>query len=113
MSKRFYRNLTILSLLSLCHTAYSAAKHRSYLRLKEQENGTLPLDIIVQGILSLVVAMIGIVNIAGEFKEISATKNLERKSWETLRNVPSFYVFNHRGQALSPNYKTSEAIQGK
>ncbi|XP_065209369.1 ER membrane protein complex subunit 5-like [Planococcus citri] len=112
MSRRFYRNLTILSLLSLCHTAYSAAKHRSYLRLKEQENGTLPLDIIVQGILSLVIAMIGIVNIAGEFKEISATKNLERKSWETLRNVPSFYVFNHRGQALSPDYNSTEAIQG-
>ncbi|XKL63160.1 hypothetical protein PGB90_005524 [Kerria lacca] len=105
MSRNLYRNLTILGLLSLFHTAYSAAKHRSYLRLKEQENGTLPLDIILQAVISLIIAMIGIVNTSGEFKEISATKNLERKSWETLRNVPSFYVFNHRGKALSPFYE--------
>lgn len=106
MGKIIYRNLTILGLLLLCHTAYSAAKHRSYLRLKGQENGVLPLDIILQGIVSLVISMIGVVNIAGDFKEISATKSLERKSWETLRNVPSFYVFNHRGRSLSPYYES-------
>ncbi|KAK7590940.1 hypothetical protein V9T40_002553 [Parthenolecanium corni] len=105
MSRSFYRNLTILGLLSLCHTAYSSAKYRSYLRLKEQETGTLPLDIIIQAVVSLIVTMIGIINTAGEFKEISATKSLERKSWETLRNIPSFYIFNHRGQALSPLYE--------
>lgn len=94
----------ILGLLSLCHTAYSAAKYRSYLRLKEQEIGSMPLDITIQAVVSLIIAMVGIVNMSGEFKEISATKTLERKSWETMRNVPSFYVFNHRGQALSPLY---------
>lgn len=49
--------------------------------------------------------MIGVVNMSGDFKEISATKNLERKSWESLKNIPSFYVFNHRGRALSPYYE--------
>lgn len=48
--------------------------------------------------------MYGVMHIAGEFKEIRATVELESKSWETLRNLPSFYVFNHRGRALSPDY---------
>lgn len=61
-------------------------------------------QILTQGIVSLFVAMYGIMYIAGDFKEIRATVDLENKSWETVRNIPSFYVFNHRGKALSPNY---------
>lgn len=61
-------------------------------------------QILTQGIVSLFVAMYGIMYIAGDFKEIRATEDLENKSWETVRNIPSFYIFNHRGKALSPNY---------
>ena len=64
----------------------------------------LNFQIITQGIVSLFVAMYGIMYIAGDFKEIRATVDLENKSWETVRNIPSFYIFNHRGKALSPNY---------
>nr|CAD7262957.1 unnamed protein product [Timema shepardi] len=60
--------------------------------------------ILVQGIISLFLTMYGLMSISGEFKEIRATVDLETKSWETLRNIPSFYVFSHRGRALSPNY---------
>lgn len=49
--------------------------------------------------------MYGVMTVAGDFKEIRATVDLEAKSWETLRNLPSFYVFNHRGKALSPDYE--------
>nr|CAD7446976.1 unnamed protein product [Timema bartmani] len=85
---------------------------RSYLRITEQEFVSLPVDstisvcsqILVQGIISLFLTMYGLMFISGEFKEIRATVDLETKSWETLRNIPSFYVFSHRGRALSPNY---------
>nr|CAD7591793.1 unnamed protein product [Timema genevievae] len=79
-------------------------KDRSYLRITEQEFVSLPVDILVQGIISLFLTMYGLMFISGEFKEIRATVDLETKSWETLRNIPSFYVFSHRGRALSPNY---------
>lgn len=49
--------------------------------------------------------MYGVLQIAGDFKEIRANVELEEKSWETLRNNPSFYVFSHRGKALSPHYE--------
>lgn len=48
--------------------------------------------------------MYGVMYIAGDFKEIRAVVDLENKSWETLRNLPSFQIFNHRGRSLSPQY---------
>lgn len=62
-------------------------------------------QIVLQGIISLFLTMYGVMSVAGEFKEIRATVDLEVKSWESLRNLPSFYVFNHRGKALSPDYE--------
>ncbi|RZF40356.1 hypothetical protein LSTR_LSTR008786 [Laodelphax striatellus] len=94
----------IFGVIALLHAAYSAAQHRAYLRITEQEFTSLPLDILIQGIVSLFMTMYGIMQIAGEFKEIRATVELESKSWETVRNLPSFYTFNHRGKALSPDY---------
>lgn len=97
-----HKFLTLLGFLSVLHAAYSAAQHRSYLRITEQEFTTLPIDIIIQGIASLFVVMYGVLYIAGDFKEIRAVVDLENKSWETLRNLPSFQTFSHRGKALSP-----------
>ncbi|XP_023716113.1 membrane magnesium transporter 1 [Cryptotermes secundus] len=104
MATLLHKLFLISGLLSLFHAAYSAAQHRSYLRITEQKFVSLPIDILTQGIVSLFVAMYGIMYIAGDFKEIRATVDLENKSWETVRNIPSFYIFNHRGKALSPNY---------
>lgn len=73
---------------------------RSYLRISQQEFTSLPLDILCQGVVSLFLAMYGIMYIAGDFKVIRATSELENKSWETLRNIPSFYSINHRGKTL-------------
>lgn len=78
----------------------SLLSDRSYLRITQQEFYTLPLDIVAQGILSLIIALYGILYIAGDFKEIRATTELENRSWETLKNIPSFYSFNHRGKSL-------------
>lgn len=52
--------------------------------------------------------MYGILYKAGDFKEIRATTELENKSWETLRNLPAFYTFNHRGKAMFPSYSDSD-----
>ncbi|CAL7949450.1 unnamed protein product [Xylocopa violacea] len=99
-----HKFITFIGLMSILHTAYSAAQHRSYLRITEQEFITLPIDILIQGIISLFMVMYGVLYIAGDFKEIRAVVDLENKSWETLRNLPSFQIFNHRGRSLSPQY---------
>lgn len=92
--------LITIGLISLVHAAFSAAQHRSYLRLVEEEFTNLPLDIVIQALVSLFVTMIGIVNVCGEFKEIKALDDLKGKSLDVIYNRPSFYVFNHRGRFL-------------
>ncbi|KOX78787.1 Membrane magnesium transporter 1 [Melipona quadrifasciata] len=118
-----HKFITFIGLMSILHTAYSAAQHRSYLRITEQEFIALPIDvriklclqkmaykiftkhekgyILIQGIISLFIVMYGVMYIAGDFKEIRAVVDLENKSWETLRNLPSFQIFNHRGKSLA------------
>lgn len=61
-------------------------------------------QVIIQALVSLFVVMYGVMFVAGDFKEIKASADLEKKSWETFANVPSFYMFNHRGKAFSHNY---------
>ncbi|MGH0186609.1 UNVERIFIED_CONTAM: hypothetical protein FKN15_022110 [Acipenser sinensis] len=70
------------------------------MRLTEKENETLPIDIVLQTLLAFVVTCYGIVHIAGEFKDMDATSELKNKTFDTLRNHPSFYLFNHRGRVL-------------
>ena len=95
------RVLVVFGLLSLIHAAYSAAQHRSFLRLTEQQfGGLLPLDILLQTIVSLVVTMIGVVKVSGEFKEIRALDDQKYKNIDTIANRPSFYLFNHRGRLI-------------
>ena len=48
--------------------------------------------------------MYGVMNVAGDFKEIKASAELENRFWETFKNVPSFYTFSHRGRFLNPSY---------
>ena len=65
---------------------------------------TLPLDITIQTIFGFALAMISVLQIAGDFKEIRAGIEMGKKTWENARNRPSFYVYNHRGKAFSPDY---------
>ncbi|KAJ8965161.1 hypothetical protein NQ314_004304 [Rhamnusium bicolor] len=103
-----HRAILTIGFLSLFHAAYSAAQHRSYLRLNELDFTHLPLDIFIQALLSLFIIMYGVLHVAGDFKEIKASAELENKSWETFRNIPSFYIFCHRGGKYSvPSSKTS------
>jgi hypothetical protein len=57
-----------ISLLSLAHCAYSAAQHRSYLRLAGQPFTGLPADIVIQTIFSLLLAIYACSIIAGDFQ---------------------------------------------
>ncbi|KAG9340983.1 hypothetical protein JZ751_020177 [Albula glossodonta] len=100
MASSIWKGFVGIGLFALAHAAFSAAQHRSYMRLTEKENETLPIDIVLQTLLAFVVTCYGIVHIAGEFKEMDASSELKNKTFDTLKNHPSFYVFNHRGRVL-------------
>ena len=82
---------------------------RSYMRLTEKEDESLPIDIVLQTLLAFAVTCYGIVHIAGEFKDMDATSELKSKTFDTLKNHPSFYVFNHRGRVLFRPWDTANS----
>ena len=100
----FYKALLFAALAILFHAAYSAAEWRSFTRTSDQFFDSIPLDITLETMAGLFLAMIAVVNLAGQFKEIRATVELSQKSWENVRNRPSFYIYGHRGKAFSPHY---------
>ncbi|KAG4072317.1 hypothetical protein HA402_004328 [Bradysia odoriphaga] len=100
----FNKLLLVIGFVFLIHAAYSAAQHRTYLRITEQESTFLPFDILLQAITSLFLIIYSLLQVVGDFKEIRAAVDLQGKSWETLSNIPSFYTFNHRGKTLSAAY---------
>ncbi|ESO92886.1 hypothetical protein LOTGIDRAFT_216532 [Lottia gigantea] len=89
-----------IGLIALAHAAYSATQHHAYLRLTEKEFTWLPLDIMIQCLIGLSITFYGIINIAGQFKSIKASAEMENKTWDMIGNRQSFYTFNHRGKAL-------------
>ncbi|KAG5442941.1 Membrane magnesium transporter 1 [Clonorchis sinensis] len=95
------RLVLYVGLAGLLHAAYSATQHRSYLRLTEQEFVSLPADIIVQTLISFVVVCIGVIGVSGPLKEIEAAAEFKDKSWDCLKNRPSFQTFHNRNLTLS------------
>lgn len=61
-------------------------------------------QMMIQAVASLILVLYSILQMVGQFKEIRASVDLQAKSWENLGNLPSFYMFHHRGKALSGNY---------
>merc|ERR1712243_291899 len=85
----FGRGLVCIGILSLFHAAYSTVQYRTYLKLIEEDFLQVPIDITLQVLISVIMAVVGIVQIAGELKDIHAATELASKSWETLGNRPS------------------------
>jgi len=104
-----YRTVLGVGLAGLLHAAYSAAEWRSHARVVEADQDLLPLDIVMQAVVFLLVTMLGVLHIAGDFKEIRATVELEQQSWDNLRNRPSFYTWGHRGRVFSAAYEPPKA----
>ncbi|XP_051024050.1 membrane magnesium transporter 2-like [Acomys russatus] len=95
-----WRGLVCIGLFALAHAAFSAAQHRSHIRLAEKEYESLPGDIVLQTLLAFAVTCYGVVHTAGDFKDRDATSELKDMTFDTLRSRPSFYVFSPPGRGL-------------
>merc|ERR1712029_697088 len=94
------RTLVCAGILIVLHAGFSSAQHRTYLRLSELPYEGLPVDITAQCVIGFLMACYGITRVAGGFKDISATSDMNKRSMDSLNNVPSFYHFAHRGRAI-------------
>ena len=106
------KTFLLVGLCSLVHAAFSAAQYRSYLRVSEQPfTGSLPVDIILQTVFSLLVTIASLVGVqCGHFKVIQADNDFAKKRYDQVFGTQnSFFNFNHRGRLLcSVNAQRSE-----
>lgn len=100
MVPSFHRVLIVLGLLSLLHSAFSAAQHRSYLRITSQVFTSLPLDIVVQAVSSLLLVVWGVLSRCHGLRAVTAADENMAASANTLHNNANFYMYNHRGRLL-------------
>lgn len=94
------RMTVFLGLVLILHSGISSARHRSLIRLSEVPYEGLPIDIFVQCIIGFLIASFGITKVAGEFRDISATTDMNSKTMDSITNIPSFYHFAHRGRVI-------------
>ncbi|KAJ3363469.1 Membrane magnesium transporter 1 [Allomyces javanicus] len=91
------RAVLILGLLVLCHAAYSAFEHVSYLKTIDRVDDGLTLDIILEALLAMVVSTVGILLVADPLQDISLENELKQKTRHAFESRPSFRSFGHRG----------------
>ena len=65
MALLLWKGLVGTGLFALASAAFSTAQHHSYMRLTENEDESLPIDIVLQTLLAFAD---GIVHIAGSLK---------------------------------------------
>ncbi|EGC32055.1 hypothetical protein DICPUDRAFT_38966 [Dictyostelium purpureum] len=88
------------------HTIYSVLQHRKYLRLTDQPFEGVPLDIIVECIISLLLFSWGIIN-SQNLIPIKASTHLAKKSYDSFDNRPNFTTFNNRGKYINEIIKNN------
>jgi len=89
----------LVGMMLLCHTGYSVSQHLAFIRYNEEEFTTLPLDMVIEALLGLSLAIWGAAA-TKTFQEIRAVEDLACKSYESFLNRPNFFTFNHRGEKL-------------
>ncbi|KAH6564106.1 hypothetical protein BASA50_004030 [Batrachochytrium salamandrivorans] len=84
----------------LLHSGYSAIDHFAYLKTIGKQETQLPLDIILEVLVSILIFTQGAVMVAGDLKPIALEIELSRKSMDWVDSTPGFKIVNHRGSAL-------------
>jgi hypothetical protein len=104
-SASVYKGLLVLAVGVLFHAAYSTTEWRQFARKTADSHFEfIPMDIILQTFAGLLLAMVCVLKLAGDFREIRSSVELSEQMWENVRNRPSFYLFSHRGRALAEDY---------
>ncbi|CAG8467516.1 10515_t:CDS:2 [Funneliformis mosseae] len=89
-----------ISFVTLLHSTYSTYEHLSYLKVVEKVANNMPIEIIVECLVSVLIFSISIVLIAGPLKPILMKNEMVKKSIDKVDTRPSFNTFNHRGRII-------------
>ncbi|RUO98198.1 membrane magnesium transporter-domain-containing protein [Jimgerdemannia flammicorona] len=105
------RFFCVTGLLLLSHSAYSTYERTTrtdlaYLKAVDRSETGLPLDIIIECLVSVLFFMVGVTLVAGDLKEILMETEMSKQTIDKLDARPSFITFNHRGRKGARALKT-------
>jgi hypothetical protein len=85
----------------LLQSGYAVIMFSNFRKVQQQLHLTLPLDIIATCCIGLLLCLIAIIQLSGNFKGKLAVPELATRSYDTLQTRRDFNIFNHRGKVLN------------
>ncbi|OAD70642.1 hypothetical protein PHYBLDRAFT_182451 [Phycomyces blakesleeanus NRRL 1555(-)] len=95
-SQQLGRLIGLIGTLFLAHAAYSTYEHLAYLKAVDQASIDIPIEIIVECLVSAIVTLIGVLLSADSFKNILMEAEIAKQTIDKIDTRPSFITFNHR-----------------
>ncbi|KAJ2823377.1 hypothetical protein IWW50_003808 [Coemansia erecta] len=86
----------------MLHSGYSAREYLMYSKSIGRQDLSLPIEIVLECLVSLAIMTVALVVGVGKLKPISYEAEMKRYSIDGVFSRPSFQVFNHRGRYLRP-----------
>ncbi|TPX33760.1 hypothetical protein SmJEL517_g03454 [Synchytrium microbalum] len=96
----FGRFLLLSGFIFLLHSGYSAIEHLAYLKSISKQESWLPIDILLECILSLGLCILASVMVSGTLRPIQLEAELSKKPMDHLDHLSSFRTMHHRGKVL-------------
>ncbi|SAM04208.1 hypothetical protein [Absidia glauca] len=88
--------VAIVGTLFLFHSAFSTYEHLAYLKAVDQTESSLPIEIVLECILSAIVVLVGVIFSADPFKNILMENEIKKMTIDKIDTRPSFITFNYR-----------------
>ncbi|KAI9305804.1 membrane magnesium transporter-domain-containing protein [Cunninghamella echinulata] len=88
--------IALIATLFLFHSAFSTYEHLAYLRAVDQNEASLPIDIVVECIVSAFITLFGVILSTAPFKNILLEAEIMKMTIDKVDTQPSFITFNHR-----------------
>ncbi|ORZ26042.1 membrane magnesium transporter-domain-containing protein [Absidia repens] len=88
--------IAIVGALFLFHSAISTYEHLAYLKAVDQNESSLPIEIVVECLCSAVITLVGVILSVDPFKNILMENEIKKMTIDKIDTRPSFITFNHR-----------------
>ncbi|KAN0065330.1 hypothetical protein ACQY0O_001166 [Thecaphora frezii] len=99
------RLLLVLATITFLHAAYSTYEHLSLRKSLDlsTEGASMPLDITLETLFSLLLFLFGVTLTADPLKQITWASEMRTQTIQTVDSRPAFATLNHRGAVLFAN----------
>ncbi|KAJ2172041.1 hypothetical protein GGH16_002538 [Coemansia sp. RSA 560] len=101
-AKLVLQGIAVAAFMAMLHSGYSAREYLMYSKSIGRQDLSLPIEIVLECLVSLAIMTVALVISVGKLKPISYEAEMKRYSIDGVFSRPFFQAFNHRGRYLRP-----------